>query len=124
MLAQSAAMIGGYTLSGAGADAGELDRPPAACRRSGEVPVRPGSPEGTAVTVWTDASGYLVSPPLPSVRGRRARPTRPRSAAVVGLVVGYVASAAAIRQLLNRRRMAAWEADWLATAPAWNRQRW
>ena len=29
-----------------------------------------------------------------------------------------------IRQLLNRRRMAAWEADWIVTAPAWNRQRW
>jgi hypothetical protein len=39
-------------------------------------------------------------------------------------VAGCAAGVAAIRQLLNRRRMAAWEADWSVTEPAWNRQRW
>src|ERR1700728_1764184 len=32
--------------------------------RSGAVPAEPGSPKGTAVTVWTDGNGYLDSPPL------------------------------------------------------------
>ena len=95
----------------------------AGVRRSGEVPAEPGSPKGTFVTVWTDANGYLDSPPLavPEVASQA-------DAATVGVIVGagvvYIVAAAAIRQLLNRRRMAAWDADWLATAPAWNRQSW
>jgi hypothetical protein len=49
-------------------------------------------------------------------------------AATIGVVVAagviYICGAAVTRQLLNRRRMAAWDADWVTTAPAWNRQRW
>lgn len=92
-------------------------------RRSGEVPVRPGSPAGTAVPVWTDASGYLASPPL-NLSEAAADADAAAICAVTGVAVACAAAAAATRLLLNRRRMAAWEADWLATAPAWNRQRW
>jgi hypothetical protein len=92
-------------------------------RRSGAVPARPESPAGTLVPVWTDANGYLASPPLvmSEVTGDA---DAARAGAVGGMAVLCVAGATAIRQLLNRRRMAAWEADWLATAPTWNRQRW
>jgi hypothetical protein len=92
-------------------------------RSSGEVPAESGSPKGTFVTVWTDANGYLDSPPLavPEIASQA-------DAVTVGVIVGagivYIVVAAATRQLLNRRRMAAWDADWLATAPAWNRQSW
>jgi hypothetical protein len=91
--------------------------------RSGEVPAVPGSPKGTAVTVWTDPNGYLDSPPLAlSEVGSQA------DAATIGVVVAagviYICGAAAIRQLLNRRRMAAWDAEWVTTAQTWNRQRW
>jgi multisubunit Na+/H+ antiporter MnhG subunit len=95
----------------------------AGVRSSGEVPAESGSPKGTFVTVWTDANGYLDSPPLavPEIASQA-------DAATVGVIVGtgivYIVVAAATRQLLNRRRMAAWDADWLATAPAWNRQSW
>lgn len=91
-------------------------------RRYGEVPAVPGSRKGTAVTVWTDdGTGYLDTPPLtPAEAAAQA------DAAIVGTVVvtgiGYLIGVAAIRQLANRRRMAAWEADWLATARVWNRQ--
>ena len=70
---------------------------------------------------------------MPTVTLTARRWPSPRSpsqadAATVGVIVGagvvYIVGAAAIRQLLNRRRMAAWDADWLATAPAWNRQSW
>jgi hypothetical protein len=91
--------------------------------RSGGVPAAPGSPKGTAVTVWTDGNGYLDSPPLPL-----AEVSSQAEAATIGAIVvaavTYLCGAAAIRQLFNRRRMAAWDADWVATAPAWNRQRW
>jgi hypothetical protein len=92
-------------------------------RRSGPVPAVPGSPRGTAVTVWTNDSGYLESPPLSA-----AEVANQADAAMAGTFAGialvFLAGAGAIRQLLNRRRMAAWEADWLATAQTWNRQRW
>lgn len=93
-------------------------------RRSGQVPAAPGSQKGTTVTVWTDdATGYLDSPPLTT-----AEAAGQADAAMVGAVAGtglvYVAGAGFIVHLLNRRRMAAWDADWQATAPGWNRQRW
>lgn len=91
-------------------------------RRSGEVPAEPGSAKGTAVTVWTDnASGYLDNPPL-----TMAEAAGQADAAMVGAAVGvglvYVAVTGVIVAVLNRRRMAAWEADWLAKARAWNHQ--
>jgi len=92
--------------------------------RWGSVPAVPGSSRGTVVTVWTDdATGNLDSPPL-----TMAEAAGQADAAMVGSVAGaglaYVVGAGLAVHLLNRRRIAAWEADWLATAPAWNRQRW
>lgn len=91
--------------------------------RSGDVPAEPGSPKGTAVTVWTDNNGYLDSPPL-----ALSEVTSQADAATIGVIVAagvlYICGAAAIRQVLNRRRMAAWDAEWVTTAQTWNRQRW
>jgi hypothetical protein len=95
----------------------------AGVRRSGEVPAEPGSRKGTAVTVWTDRSGYLDSPPL-TVSEVANQADAATTGVIIGAGVVYLAGAVAIRQLLNRRRMAAWDADWQATAPTWNRQRW
>jgi hypothetical protein len=92
-------------------------------RRSGEVPAEPGSREGTPISVWTDRNGYLDSPPLDV-----SEVASQADAATVGVIVAsgvvYVVGAAATKQLLNRRRMAAWDADWVTTAPTWNRQSW
>ena len=91
--------------------------------RSGEVPAEPGSREGTSISVWTDRNGYLDSPPLDV-----SEVASQADAATVGVIVAsgivYIVGAAAIKQLLNRRRMAAWDADWVTTAPTWNRQSW
>jgi hypothetical protein len=91
--------------------------------RSGEVPAAAGSRAGTAVVVWTDGSGYLVSPPL-EVSEVAGGADAALVGALAGAAVAYLAVAAAIRHLLNRRRMAAWDADWLATARRWNRPSW
>ncbi|HEY0938261.1 MAG TPA: hypothetical protein VGD91_31515 [Trebonia sp.] len=92
-------------------------------RRSGQVPVWAGSRAGSAVTVWTDRSGYLVSPPL-EVSELAGEADAASIGAVAGVAAACAALAVATRQLLNRRRMAAWDADWLASARAWNRQSW
>jgi hypothetical protein len=93
-------------------------------RRSGEVPAAPGSLKGSVVPVWTDnTTGYLDSPPL-TVAEVASQADAAMVGAIAGVAIVSLACAGAIRQLLNRRRMAAWEADWLATAPTWNRQSW
>jgi hypothetical protein len=123
VLTQDAAPAGGYSLSGSVLTPATWTSV-AGVHRSGDVPAEQGSLKGTSVTVWTDnASGYLDSPPLTA-----AEVASQADAATVGTVTGiaivYLAGTVAIRQLLNRRRMAAWDADWLATAEAWNHQSW
>lgn len=93
-------------------------------RRSGEVPAQPGSRRGTDVVMWVDdASGDLDGPPVTV-----AEAAAQSDATMVGVIAGSgmagLVGAVAIRQVLNRRRMAAWDADWTVTAQAWNRQRW
>jgi hypothetical protein len=91
--------------------------------RTGELMAPAGSPRGTTITVWTDSSGTLVNPPLQP--GQIAGQADLAAAgAVAGIGILYLCEAAIIRQMLNRRRMAAWDADWALTEPVWNRQRW
>ena len=90
--------------------------------RSGAIPAPAGSLSGTAVAVWTDQNGYLVSPPLALAAVATAGDAA-AAGAVTGIVAAWAAATGATRLLLNRRRMAAWEDDWSVTAPAWNRQR-
>ena len=91
-------------------------------RRSGLVPAEPESREGTLVTIWTDGNGYLDSPPR-AVADIASQADAATTGVIIGAGVVCIIGTAAIRQLFNRRRMAAWEADWLATAPTWNPQR-
>jgi hypothetical protein len=81
------------------------------------------STAGTKVSVWTDAAGNLVTPPLlPSqVAGQGDMAA---IGAVTGLGAIYLCEVAIIRGVIYRRRMAAWDADWEITAQVWNRQRW
>ncbi len=89
--------------------------------RYGQIPAPSGRPKGTTLTVWTDASGALTSPPSPS--GQASGLAGETAAGVVaGIGVLYLGGAAVIRQVLDRRRMAAWDADWALTEPTWNRQ--
>jgi hypothetical protein len=122
MLTQDAAVASGYALN-VNVLTPATWTSATGVRRSGGVPAAPGSRKGTAVTVWTDGSGYLESPPLTA-----SEVTGQADAAMVGAFAGaavvFVAGAGAIRQLMNRRRMAAWDADWVTTAPMWNRQSW
>ncbi|MGA2827700.1 MAG: hypothetical protein ABSF03_16500 [Streptosporangiaceae bacterium] len=39
--------------------------------------------------------------------------------AVAGLTLLVIVSALVIRRILDRRRMAAWDAEWSATGPPW-----
>jgi hypothetical protein len=83
-----------------------------------QVPVPSGTPVGGKLQVWTDRTGDFTTEPLldSQVAGQTTS----------GEVVGVIASAAVLTLAgamalwtLNKRRMAAWEADWHATGPRW-----
>jgi hypothetical protein len=92
-------------------------------KHTGQVLAPTGSQKGSTVTVWADPAGNLVSPPL-----QASQVTGQGEIAALGAVIGigalYLCETAIVRLVLNRRRMAAWDADWVVTAKTWNRQRW
>jgi hypothetical protein len=97
-------------------------RAPDGQARSGEVYVTADALAGGTVRIWVDRAGHRVSPPLTrdQVTGRTQFLA---GAAVSGLatllgVVGWLA-----HRSLNRRRLAGWDADWLATGPRWSPRR-
>ncbi|MEV6667520.1 hypothetical protein ACIQSP_22705 [Streptomyces nigra] len=86
--------------------------------RSGQARVRPGSPAGTPVTVWTDPEGHLV--------GRPANPAEAHTrATLVGGLAGLCAAAVpfvagrALRTRLESRRIEWWGREWARFGPSW-----
>jgi hypothetical protein len=96
-------------------------RAPGGARRTGTVPVPPGTRAGSTVRVWTDAAGRPADPALQllQVKGRAAL-----AATLAPALLGGVLLAAGLlgRHLLGRRRLAAWEAQWRAIGPRWSRR--
>lgn len=83
-----------------------------------EVPVPAGTTAGGTVQVWTDQAGDLTSPPLldSQVAGQA---TLAEVGAVFAVATVLILAGAMTRRALNRRRLAAWDADWRATEPRW-----
>ncbi len=81
--------------------------------RTGMITVLGGTPAGTTEWVWTDMSGRLTGPPQPGTS-----PLAPAILtgvfAVLGLATLLLCAGAAAHFLLERRRLAAWEAEWAA----------
>ncbi|MFF7969882.1 hypothetical protein [Streptomyces sp. NPDC007905] len=80
--------------------------------------VFPGAPAGSQVTVWTDGTGRLVSPP--------ASPAEAMLQTVLaGLLVAQAAGTAVwaggrmVRARLVRRRLAEWGEEWKRVGPEW-----
>jgi hypothetical protein len=86
-----------------------------------KVPALAGIRAGTTVPVWLDRAGHVQQMPLTSSQVR----DRVEIAAAAALSVFAVALsclALAARSMLNRKRLAAWEAAWQAIGPQWSRQ--
>jgi hypothetical protein len=92
-----------------------------ASARTGEVPAPAGAPAGTAVTVWLDASGRIAGTTEPGRPAGAALLAAMAMLAAVGLTL--LAALRLTQRFLNRRRLAAWEADWAATGPRWTGRR-
>lgn len=92
-------------------------------RRTGEILAPTGSAKGSTVPIWTDAGGNQTSPPLqPSQVAGQGEVAA--LGAIVGIAALYLSETALVRYVMNRRRMAAWDADWAVTAKTWNHQSW
>ena len=83
-----------------------------------EVPVPPGTPAGTKVPVWTTRDGQLTVAPL--------QDSQVQGDTLFGGIGGALAVTVTVtltwvvvRRMLDRRRMAAWDAEWRATGPRW-----
>jgi len=95
---------------------------PDGASRTGLVPAPPGERAGSTVRVWTNAAGQLTGPPLQLGQVQsRAVLAAMLAPVVLGLVLLCTGQLAYC--LLDRRRLAAWDADWRATGPQWTRQR-
>jgi len=77
---------------------------------------------GSTVLVWTDRVGQPADPPWRhgQVAGRVALA---EGLAVLVLAVALIVVAGLARWALYRRRLASWDADWLATGPRWSPRR-
>jgi hypothetical protein len=122
-LLEKAAPWNGYANApGAAPEVSARWRAPDGQLRTGKLFVPDGGAPGSTVTVWTNRAGQLTDPPLQRTQVvNRAQVTE--AFAVVGLAVVLFAFGWLARRVLERRRMAAWDADWLATGPRWSPRR-
>ncbi|MEV6591383.1 Rv1733c family protein [Streptomyces acidicola] len=87
--------------------------------RSGTTLVRSGTPKGTTVRVWLDRDGIVTGPPMTEYNARTTGWFAGSSAAA-GVFAGFLAARAGMRQVLDRRRYARWEAEWALVEPLWS----
>ena len=84
--------------------------------------VREGVAAGGTVTAWINQTGQPAGPPLQHGQVVR-RVQLAVGSAVGGLAVTLIVAGWLIRCFLDRRRMAAWDAGWLAYGPRWTSRR-
>jgi hypothetical protein len=85
---------------------------------TGTIEAAAGTQTGATVRIWTSRSGEQTTPPLgPAQIIHQA--ALAGVLAVANLTLLVIVSALVIRRILDRRRMAAWDAEWSATGPQW-----
>jgi hypothetical protein len=85
---------------------------------AGAIPATSGTRAGSTVPVWLDRAGRVQTPPLTTAQAR-GRVVMAASAALAALAVLLAGLGLTGRWVLNRRRLAAWEAAWRLTGPRW-----
>jgi hypothetical protein len=89
--------------------------------QAGRIPATSGTRAGSTVPVWLDRAGHVQAPPLTAAQARD-RVITAAAAALAALAVLLAGLGIAGRCVLNRRRLAAWEAAWRLTGPRWSHQ--
>ena|SRR5215831_159608 len=89
--------------------------------RTGQIPVSASLAAGRTVRLWVNAAGSPVNAPL-NHRSVVTLQAIAALAATVALGIAVLCLAWAGRWLLDRRRLASWEAAWAVTGPQWTRR--
>jgi hypothetical protein len=85
---------------------------------TGEIPVAPGTATGTTVRLWTTKEGKITDPPLQDSQVADDA-LLAGTISVIALATLLAITCMLARHVLDRRRMAAWDAEWRATGPRW-----
>jgi hypothetical protein len=89
--------------------------------RTGYVPVTSGTSAGARVLVYLDRSGRVQ--PLPLTRAELSdRVVADSSYCMAAITVMLAGLAFLASRVLDRRRLAGWQTEWLAVGPRWSRQ--
>jgi hypothetical protein len=112
----------GWSASGPGADVEVRWKAPDGQTRTAPVFIPDGEATGTSVMVWINQAGQLTDPPLQQAQVT-SRAQLARVLAVIALAITVLVSGVLTHQLMVRRRLAAWAADWLAKGPDWSPRR-
>jgi hypothetical protein len=90
-------------------------------KRTGSIPISTSLAAGRTVPLWVDTEGAPTGPPPPY--------NPPVASEALAAVLATAALAAVLsslagvgRWMLNRRRLADWEAAWAAVGPQWTRR--
>ncbi len=87
--------------------------------RTGEVVTTAGSPRGTRLWIWVTASGRVSTPPLQlsQVAGQGMLAA---VLAVMALAMVLWSAGLVVHVATDRRRLAAWDAEWRVAGPRWS----
>lgn len=91
--------------------------------RTGEIDVSTGLAKGQAIPIWVNPAGLPTGPPLT----HRAVVARTVVAAVIApivlaVVLGFLSGMG--RWVIDRRRLAGWDAAWASVGPHWTKRFW
>jgi len=88
--------------------------------RVGMIPALPGTPAGAVVPIWVDRAGQLTGeqPLTGSLVSARVVAIEVLAAAALAMIA--LLTAAFVRWLANRRRMAYWTIEWDCIGPHWS----
>jgi hypothetical protein len=89
--------------------------------RAGQIPVSAAVVAGQTIRVWVDQAGMLTGPP-PNGGVVIADEVTAAGVAVAVLGIVLLCVACAGRWVLDRRRLASWEAAWADVGPRWTRR--
>ena len=89
--------------------------------RTGQIPVSDAVAAGQTIRLWVDAAGTPTGPP-PGQAPVELDDVATAAVAVVALGIVLLCLMGAGRFLLDRRRLAGWEAAWADVGPQWTKR--
>jgi hypothetical protein len=87
--------------------------------RTGTTLVASGTREGATLRVWADRDGRLTTAPMTRLNATTTG-WFVGGMTAIGVAAGLLAVRAGVRQVLDRRRYAQWDAEWELVEPRWS----